>query len=100
MCPKCKSAKTEVYDSRKIKKHGGLVRRRRSCLKCFKNWTTYEISAEYLNELTNSKKIIESLKKIENSASKIAEDVKGLLPANGDTLDSDADIDDDNRDIL
>jgi len=52
MCPKCKSKKTEIYNSRKNGKHRGSVWRRRNCLKCFHSWTTIEVSQKHYDELS------------------------------------------------
>jgi len=80
MCPKCKSKKIGVYDSRKNGKHGGSVWRRRHCLKCFHNWSTVEINQEHYDELTRQANLLETLRTLENTASSIIGKVKGILP--------------------
>lgn len=80
MCPKCKSTKTEIYNSRKNKKHGGSVWRRRNCLKCFHSWSTIEIQQEHYDELTNQANLLETLRTLENTASDIIGKVKGIIP--------------------
>lgn len=46
LCPKCRSPKGQVVDSR-LTKEGAVVRRRRACVKCGHRFTTYEeVSAE------------------------------------------------------
>lgn len=52
-CPRCKSRKTEVIDSRPNERFNGATRRRRSCLKCFHLWTTYEIQQNYLDTMVS-----------------------------------------------
>jgi len=58
VCPYCLSGQTEVYNSRPTKKLGQLWRRRR-CLVCKKEFTTYESV-----ELEKVLKILDSTKKI------------------------------------
>lgn len=41
LCPKCRSPKGQVVDSR-LTQEGAVVRRRRTCLKCGHRFTTYE----------------------------------------------------------
>lgn len=97
MCPKCKSKKIGVYDSRKNKKNGGSVWRRRHCLKCFHNWSTIEIQQEHYDELTKQANLLETLRTLENTASNIIGKVKGIFPEIGITSHVHADSDDDNR---
>jgi transcriptional regulator NrdR family protein len=52
-CPRCKSKKTEVLDSRPIERFNGATRRRRSCPKCYHLWTTYEIQQNYLDTMVS-----------------------------------------------
>jgi len=80
MCPKCKSKETEIYNSRKNKKHGGSVWRRRNCLKCFHNWTTIEIQQEHYDELTSQASLLQTLRTLENAATDIIGKVKGIFP--------------------
>ena len=100
MCPKCKSKKTEIYNSRKNQKHGGSVWRRRNCLECFHSWTTIEIQQEHYDELTRQASLLETLKTLENTATDIIGKVKGILPESGDTSHVYADLDDNNRGYL
>ena len=85
MCPKCKSKKTEIYNSRKNQKHRGSVWRRRNCLKCFHSWTTIEVSQEHYDELSRQASSLETLRTLEETATDIIGKVKGLLSENGDT---------------
>ena len=50
-CPRCKSRKTIVYDSRKTDKFNFSTYRRRMCNKCNYCWSTYEIQQEYLDSI-------------------------------------------------
>ena len=46
-CIECKSPRTRVIDSRRVKK-GKVIRRRRQCEKCFCRFTTYELDERFL----------------------------------------------------
>ena len=100
MCPKCKSNKTEIYNSRKNQKHGGSVWRRRNCRKCFHSWTTIEVSQEHYDELTKQANLLETLRTLENTASNIIGKVKGILPEVGDSSNVHDDSYDPNWDYL
>ena len=100
MCPKCKSKKTEIYNSRKNQKHGGSVWRRRNCLKCFHSWTTIEIQQEHYDELTRQSNLLETLRTLENTASNIIGKVKGIIPEGRDASHVHDDSDDLDRDYL
>ena len=100
MCPKCKSKETEIYNSRKNKKHGGSVWRRRNCLKCFHSWTTIEIQQEHYDELTRQASLLQTLRTLENTATDIIGKVKGILPENGIASNVHDDSYDPNRDYL
>ena len=100
MCPKCKSKETEIYNSRKNKKHGGSVWRRRNCLKCFHSWTTIEIQQEHYDELTRKSNLLETLRTLENTATDIIGKVKRILPEDRNTSHVYDDSYDPNRDYL
>jgi hypothetical protein len=100
MCPKCKSKETGIYNSRKNKKHGGSVWRRRNCLKCFHSWTTIEIQQEHYDELTSQASLLQTLRTLENTATDIIGKVKGILPENGIASHVHDDSYDPNRDYL
>jgi hypothetical protein len=100
MCPKCKSKKTEIYNSRKNGKHRGSVWRRRNCLKCFHSWTTIEVSQKHYDELSRQASSLETLRTLEETATDIIGKVKGLLSENGDTSHVYDDSYDPNRDYL
>ena len=100
MCPKCKSKETEIYNSRKNKKHGGSVWRRRNCLKCFHSWTTIEIQQEHYDELTRQANLLQTLRTLENTATDIIGKVKGILPNDGSASHVYDDSYDPNRDYL
>jgi len=100
MCPKCKSKKTEIYNSRKNKKHGGSVWRRRNCLECFHSWTTIEIQQEHYDELTRQANLLQTLRTLENTATNIIGKVKGILPEDRIASNGNDDSYDPNRDYL
>jgi hypothetical protein len=100
MCPKCKSKKTEIYNSRKNEKHGGSVWRRRNCLKCFHSWTTIEVSQEHYDELKKQSSLLETLRTLEDTATDIIGKVKGFIPENRNTGHVYDDSYDPNRDYL
>jgi len=100
MCPKCNSKKTEIYNSRKNKKHGGSVWRRRNCLECFHSWTTIEIQQEHYDELTRQANLLQTLRTLENTATNIIGKVKGILPEDRNTSNGNDDSYDPNRDYL
>lgn len=100
MCPKCKSKKAEIYNSRKNQKHGGSVWRRRNCLKCFHSWTTIEVSQEHYNEISRQASSLETLRTLEETTSDIMGKVKRLLPEIGNTSHVYVDLDDCNRSHL
>lgn len=52
-CPRCQSKETCVLDSRPIERFNGATRRRRTCEKCYHNWTTYEIQQIYLDNMVS-----------------------------------------------
>jgi len=100
MCPKCKSKKTEIYNSRKNQKHGGSVWRRRNCLKCFHSWTTIEVSQEHYNEISRQASSLEALRTLEETATDIMGKAKRLLPEDRNTSHVYDDSYDPNRDYL
>lgn len=100
MCPKCKSKKTEIYNSRKNQKHGGSVWRRRNCLKCFHSWTTIEVSQDHYDEISRQASSLEALRTLEETATDIMGKVKRLLPEDGNTSHVYVDLDDCNRSHL
>lgn len=100
MCPKCKSKKTKVFDTRKNQKNTGSVWRRRYCLKCSQKWTTIEIKQEHYDELTNNANLLKTLRTIENAATDIIGKVKGVLPEDRIASNVHDDSYDPNRDYL
>ena len=78
MCPKCKSIKTGIYNTRKNDNHGGSVWRRRICNSCCNVWTTIEVTQEYFDKINNQASISEKIIELEKTASTIIEKVKNL----------------------
>lgn len=62
-CTKCGHGNTEVVDVRTSPKHGGCVRRRRSCHKCGNRWRTYELSDAHIRRIDDLLKSIDGLSK-------------------------------------
>ena len=99
MCPKCKSKKIRVYDSRKSTINQ-FVWRRRNCEKCSHVWTTIEITKEHYDELTRQANLSDTLKTLEDTATDIIGKVKGILSEDRIAGHVHADLDDNNRDYL
>jgi hypothetical protein len=86
-CPRCKSKKTEVYDSRKTDKYDGSTYRRRICNSCYHSWTTYEIQQNYLDTMVRIP--VEKIETIVNELNSL----KSLLGRNGHNLPADLSCD-------
>lgn len=59
-CPECgfRGQGNLITDTVTTDEHGDKVWRRRSCGKCSKRWTTYEVDADYL-EILEKKAMVE-----------------------------------------
>jgi len=80
-CPKCKSQKTEVYNSRKIDKLNGSTWRRRNCKKCNTSFTTYEIYIEKIESIIRNER---TLRKQTDAAREFLEKLEGIINECGD----------------
>lgn len=50
-CPNCGGFELEIVESRYIKSFGGAKKRRRDCKKCYKRFSTYEVTEKVIKNL-------------------------------------------------
>lgn len=72
-CPVCASSMTTVVNSRPI---DVSVRRRRQCVKCDYRWSTYEISAEAFNALTDLEAVLDQARASLNAQAQVIEGLR------------------------
>lgn len=70
-CPRC-NGESGVRDSRPI---GKTIRRRRECKKCRYKWSTFEISADYMNAI---RKISRAAKELVRGSIDLTEDLRKI----------------------
>lgn len=52
-CPTCQHPSNDVIDSR-TRENGTKIYRRRKCTKCGHRWSTFEVTADFLETLTTA----------------------------------------------